>query len=577
LLELEYRGYDSCGLAVRSDEQTQTPGGLTVLKDVGKVAEVSARLGFGRLDGSVAIGHTRWATHGGVTKLNSHPHTDCFGGVAVVHNGIIENYGQLRAGLSTRGHKFASQTDSEIIPHLIEELLASGLDLKEAVAQTANKLEGRFAFLAVCNKTAAIAGAKVGSPLVLGFGQGLFMVASDPTALSQRCTQIAFIEDGQLIYVTPEGAQVSEFATGDRVALKPIELDARATGATGKDGYPHYLLKEIMEQKHTIRQAASHTDEEIMAFANLLRGAYGTYFVGCGSAGKIALESTYLFSEIARMHVNYAIGSEFPLYKDFVTPKSLLVAISQSGETADTLESIETIRKAGGRVASIVNVAGSTIARKSDLCLTVNAGPEKAVCSTKALTGQLAIVTLLAYACAGRLSEGRELIARTSKQVEQELTPQFCANVEGLAKIVTNFQSVYVIGRGLNYPAALESAIKLQEVAYIHAEGFAAGELKHGPLALIQKGTPVIALVSNDRAGRETLSNAMEVKARGGFVIGISPFNDEAFDFWLQVPDAGIASPIVNLIPIHLLAYYIGVARLQGATKSTWCATWLNQ
>jgi glucosamine--fructose-6-phosphate aminotransferase (isomerizing) len=293
----------------------------------------------------------------------------------------------------------------------------------------------------------------------------------------------------------------------------------------------------------------------------MINNSCGTFLVGCGTAGKVCLAGTYMFSKIAKKHVNFTVASEFPNYHDFINEKTLVIAVSQSGETADTLEAIESARQKGAKVVSIVNVFGSTMTRLSDLNIMLNCGPEKAVASTKAATSQLAVLALLAYACAGRLEDGRKLLQKTSHDVSKMFGKEYLAMIKRLAKKIMRHESMYIIGRDLNYAMALESAIKLQEVSYVHAEGFAGGELKHGPIALISKGTPCIALVANDETKNDILNNAMEVKSRGGCIIGIAPQNNEIFDFHIPVPEAGIASPIANIIPVQLLAYYLSVLR----------------
>jgi len=330
---------------------------------------------------------------------------------------------------------------------------------------------------------------------------------------------------------------------------------------------PKVLKKEIMEQKETLIRAVNQDPKKIEEVAKLIKKAFGTYFVGCGTAGKVCLVGEYLFASIAKKHINFSFGSEFGNYKDFLTKKSLMVVVSQSGETADTLEAIETAKGKGVKVVAIVNVENSTMARMADIVIPIKAGPEKAVASTKATTSQLAILTLLAYACDGGIPEGKQVLINTASQINEMLNPRYEEHIHALAEKIKNVESMYIIGRGANYPMALEAAIKLQEVSYIHAEGFAAGELKHGPIALISQGTPVIALVANDQNKKEILSNATEVKARGGYIIGVGPEKEEIFDYWIRVPDIKETSPIVNIIPIQILAYQLAVLRQNDPDK----------
>ena len=316
-----------------------------------------------------------------------------------------------------------------------------------------------------------------------------------------------------------------------------------------------------MEQKDSLQKTIDQDPEIINQAANAIKEAFGTYIIGCGTTGKVAMVGQYLFADICNKHINATFGSEFTNYKNFIREKSLLIAISQSGETADTMEAIETAKSKGAKVISVVNVESSTMARISDIVIPIKVGPEKAVVSTKATTAQIALLTLLAYACDGGVEKGKKLLIDTASQINDMLNPRYEAHLFELAKKLQEVESLYLIGRGKNYPMALEGAIKIQEVAYIHAEGFAGGELKHGPIALITKGTPVIALVANDETKNEILANTVEVKTRGAYTIGISPENNEAFDFWIRVPDVSHASPIVNIIPIQILAYQLAVLR----------------
>ncbi|MDP3742558.1 MAG: glutamine--fructose-6-phosphate transaminase (isomerizing) [Candidatus Micrarchaeota archaeon] len=550
---LEYRGYDSSGVAVISE------GTLEIRKNTGKLEEVEKKEKFSELNGNISIGHNRWCTHGAVTKENSHPHTDCTESIAVVHNGIIENYLELKEKLIANGHSFKTQTDTEIVPHLIEEKINAGKNFETAVKETCNKLEGRFAIVVVKKDEKQMIGARRGSPLVMGIGDGKYFLASDVPAFLSSTRKVIFLEDNEMAVIGSE-AKILNFKTNVAVQRQVQEISWTAEEAE-KGEYPHYLIKEIMEQGVSLHRAVNQDETRIKEVAQMINAAFGTYIVGCGTAGKVGLAGTYIFSKVAKKHINFAIGSEFPQYHDFLTPKSLTIAISQSGETADTLEAMEATKETGGKLASIVNVMGSTMQRMSDGYIMVNAGPEKAVASTKATTGQLAILYLLAFASAGKLPEGKQLLDKTCGAISGMLNKELTEKVKTLANKLKSHENIYIIGRGLNYPIALEAAIKLQEVSYIHAEGFAGGELKHGPLALITKDTPCIVLVGNDETRKDVLSNAREIKARGGYIIGISPENSEVFDEWIQVPDVGICSPIVNIIPIQLLAYFIGVEK----------------
>jgi glucosamine--fructose-6-phosphate aminotransferase (isomerizing) len=547
LRRLEYRGYDSYGFASIHN------GRILLNKDVGKISEAY----LGKLPGSIAVGHTRWATHGGVTKKNAHPHTDCSGRVAVVHNGIIENCQELRRELEGRGHVFKSDTDTELIPHLIEENISLGL--KEAVMKAIQRLRGRYAIAVIGADDEMLVGARRGSPLIVGKGKSETFIASDIPAFLRHTKNVMYLDDNEMV-VADGKARFFSIERGKEVRKRLITIDWDAREAE-KGEYPHFMLKEIMEQKDTIMRAINQNEEAIIKTANEIGKAYGTFFTGCGTAGKVCLAGEYIFSRVANKHVNFIVSSEFPNYQHFLTDKTLLVTISQSGETADVMEAVETAKRMGVKVISLVNVMGSSLQRNSDYSFMINAGPEKAVASTKATTSQLALVTLLAYAVDGRLGEGKRLLMETASKVNDMLNPRYEARISGLARKLKKSRNIYIIGRSLNYPMAMESAIKIMEVSYIHAQGFAGGELKHGPIALIEEGEPCIVLVANDENRDDIISNAMEIKARGGYIIGVSPENNEAFDYWLKVPDVGNASPIVNIIPVQILAYHLAVLR----------------
>ncbi len=547
LRRLEYRGYDSYGFATIDSDR------LYLERGVGKISDASPST----LPGRVGLGHSRWATHGAVSERNAHPHTDCSGSIAVVHNGIIENFQELRQELQARGHAFKSDTDTEIIPHLIEENLSLGFD--RAVIEATKRLKGRYAIAALRAGEDVIVGVRRGSPLIVGKSCGKTFIASDIPAFLNHTKDVMYLDDNEMVVADGETRFFSTI-TGEPVFKRVVTIDWDA-GQAEKGDFPHFMIKEIMEQKDTIIRAINQDEETIRGMADEIKNAYGTFFTGCGTAGKVCLAGEYIFSKVANKHVNFIVSSEFPNYHHFLTDRTLLISISQSGETADVMEAVEAAKAKGVRVLSLVNVMGSSLQRSSDHCFMINAGPEKAVASTKATTSQLALITLLAYAVAGRLEEGKRLLIEAASEVNDMLNPRYEARIAQLARKIKDASNIYLIGRSLNYPMALEGAIKLMEVSYIHAQGFAGGELKHGPIALIEKGSPCIVLVANDESRDDIISNAMEIKARGGYIIGISPEKNDVFDFWLRVPDAGNASPIVNIIPIQILAYHLSVIR----------------
>lgn len=547
LKRLEYRGYDSYGFA------TLDKGKITVEKDIGKITQASTK----ELPGLIGIGHSRWATHGKVSKENAHPHSDCKGKIAVVHNGIVENYPELKDRLVKNGHVFKSETDTEVITHLIEENL--NLGFVDAVKQAVSGIKGRYAIVAMNSDSDKIIGVRRGSPLILGVKDEETFIASDVPAFLNYTRNVVYLDDNEMVVIGDKNI-FHDLKTGKEVEKRVVEIDWIAKQAE-KGDYEHFLLKEIMEQKESIRRAINQDDKDIMKIADMINNAFGTFFIGCGTAGKVCLTGEYIFSKVAKKHINFIPASEFPNYHHFLTDKTLIISVSQSGETADVLESLEVAKKKGTKIVSILNVTGSSIDRLSDHTFLINAGPEKAIASTKATTSQMAVITLLAYACAGKLDGGKRLLIDTASKVNDMLNPRYEDRIRKLAERLKDSPNIYIIGRGLNYPIALESAIKIMELSNIHAQGFAGGEMKHYSLSLVEKGSPCIVLVSNDETKDDTISNAMEIKARGGYVIGVSPENNNVFDYWLKVPDAGNASSIVNLIPIQILSYHLALLR----------------
>lgn len=554
LKKLEYRGYDSWGIAAKHAD-----GKVDIEKHVGKISEVINLDGKMTKPSKLAIGHSRWATHGGVTQFNAHPHTSENGEVILVHNGIFENYMEVKQSLVEKGHQFRSETDSEVFAHLIEGEMEEGLEV--AFRRASKKVEGRYAVLAMCESENKLIAARRGSPLIVGKAEdGAYFVASDVPAFLEYTKDVMYLDDNQMVVIDESGARFYDLDTGESIEKRTISIDWKTEEAE-KGDYPHFMIKEIMEQKETLTRAINTDVEKLKAVAEAIKHAHGTYIIGCGTAGKVAMTAEYLFSNIANRHINVKFGSEFQMARNFLTDRSLVIAISQSGETADTLEALEIAKEKGATIIAIVNVETSTMARIADIVIPLKAGPEKAVASTKATTSQLTILTLLAYATAGKLDEGKQMMINAAGTLNDMLNPRYEEHIESVAEQIKAVSDIMIIGRDVNFPMALESAIKIQELSYIHAEGFAGGELKHGPIALISEGTPCIALVANDEFKKDILSNAMEVKSRGALIIGVGPENTEIFDLWLKVPDVGMASPIFNIIPIQILAYKLAVAR----------------
>lgn len=550
LKTLEYRGYDSWGIAVVKSK-------IIIKKRAGKIGNATVS---DLPDSNFALGHTRWATHGGVTDTNAHPHFDCTNNLAIVHNGIVENYEEIKEELIGKNHHFISETDSEVIVHLIEEYNRIE-SFKEAVRKSFLKLKGRNAIIVMSAKENSMIVVKNGSPIVIGIGNKENFVASDASALLPYTKKVIYLEDFQVAMINEAKISITSVEDNKPVKTKIITLDWKVEEVE-KAPYPHFLLKEIMEQGQTIRSAITQNRTDIERFADLMKQSFGSYFIGCGSAAHACRAATYIFSIIAHRHINFCVGSEFVYFKDFLTPKSLLIAVSQSGETADILEAVSAAKNQKSRINSIVNVIGSTLSRISDVCLPLRVGPEKSVLSTKAFTAKLALFYLLAYTMDNKYEYGYKELLNTSDVISRLLNDNnFHQNILQIVDKIYRVNDLYIIGRGLSYPVALEAAHKIKEASYIHAEGFAGGEPKHCEIALISKGVPCIVFAPKDETNQAILSNAMEFKSRGGYIIGISPNRENVFDEWIKVPDIGVTSSIINIIPSQLMAYYLAVRR----------------
>jgi glutamine---fructose-6-phosphate transaminase (isomerizing) len=553
LRKLEYRGYDSWGVAVRRN------GALAHQKQVGKIGAATVALP----DATAGIGHTRWATHGAVTRANAHPHFDSTGRLALIHNGIVDNFVALRDGLAARGHAFRSETDSEVIVHLIEEELARpahGGDLAEATRAAFAQLRGLNAIIVMQAGHDRLVAAKNVSPLVVGLGDGATYIASDVTALLEHTRRVVYLADGQLAVLTPDGVTVRDVATGAPLAPAVERVDWEV-GDTGLNGYPHFLAKEVAEQPRIVAALAETHPPHAAALAAAIRAARGVQLIGCGTAGYAALTGQYLLSRIAAMPVIAASGSESKYLEHFLDDRSLVIALSQSGETADLIEAVLRAKRRGARVAALVNMPGSTLTRLADLAIPLQAGPEQCVLSTKAYAAKVATLLLTAHALAGTPEVGRALLRRAAAAMTDFLDGDGARRVTAVARLIRAKEHLYVVGRGLSYPTALEAALKVKEVSYLHAEGFAAGELKHGVIALIEQGTPCLVFAPDDETRDDALAGAMELRARGAFVIGVAATPSEAFDYHLPVASAGDAQPLVDVLPAQLLGYQLALLR----------------
>jgi glutamine---fructose-6-phosphate transaminase (isomerizing) len=558
LKKLEYRGYDSWGIAARHNGGG--PGSIAVEKHVGKIGQASTLLA----DSQAALGHTRWATHGGVTEVNAHPHLDCGGELAVIHNGIIENYEELRSDLRQRGHRFVSETDTEVVAHLLEEELADkprdADHLIQALIVVFRRLDGLSAISVLEPSAQCIAVAKNGSPLVLGHGPDGNFLASDSAALLEHTRRLTFLDDGQAALITPDDVRVYDIASGLAQAQTRIWDIAWVEEQTDLSGFPNFMSKEIHEQPSVIRRLVERAPEAAQ-LAEIVKRGRTVHLVGCGTAAHAAKTGEYLFSRIARLQVSSVAGSEFGYLEDFLDAESVVVGLSQSGETIDLLDSMKTAAARGAHLAALVNVEGSSLYRLVDTPILLGAGPERCVLATKSFTAKLAVLLMAAYAARGELSRGLGLLELAATEIEAFLGDRRLAQVRGLAERFRDVDHLYVIGRGPSYPLALEAALKIKEVSYIHAEGFAGGELKHGVIALIEPGTPCLVLAPNDETFRAVVSGAQEIKARGGHIIGISPNESEVWDDHVRVADVGEAAAIVNAVPPQVLAYNLALLR----------------
>lgn len=554
LKRVEYRGYDSAGMATLDD-------GIHVKKDMGKIPEIHGRLNFLELPGTIGIGHTRWATHGEPSQVNAHPHLDSDEIVAVVHNGVIENYLELKRYLEKRGHKFSSETDSEVIPNLIASFMKVGKNLEEAVRRATSKLNGSYAILVIsAREPGKIICVRKESPLILGVGKGEMFIASDIPAVLPWTKEVVVLEEEDMATVTEKGALIKNFRTGRIVRRKISEITWTVEMAE-KQGYPHFTLKEIFQQPEAVRETMRAGREEMDALIKMMSRASQVYFAACGTSYHAALVGKYALKKLAGLPVEAVISSEFP-ESCHVNEKTLVFAITQSGETADTIRAARVAKAGGAKLACLTNVVGSSITRESDLSCYTFAGPEISVVATKTFAAQVAYLLLLSARAAEEKKIEKEL-SRTPGLI-REVLREVMPTTKKLARKWWQKNDIYLIGRGIGYPIILEGALKLKEITYTHSEGMPAGELKHGTLALVENGTPVIAVVQPGETVPKMIGNIEEIKARGAEVVAISsmeeikqhahraivlPFIDE------------LLSPLLYILPLQLLAYHICVRR----------------
>lgn len=589
LARLEYRGYDSAGIASIAENR------LCVAKKAGEMSEGlvmellrQQHFGIFPKKAPIAILHTRWATHGEANDVNAHPHTDCSGRIAVVHNGIIENYRELKKELVENGHVFRSETDTEVITHLIEEEAKKEKMFIEAIRTALKKLRGTYGLLVLnADDPESLFAAKLGSPLLIGVGTGEYIVASDPSAILSRTREMFSLDDGELCHITAGGHRISRL-DGNHVPKKAIETIEWSLEEAEKGGYPHFMLKEIMEQSRTIEDALRGRIDVKTGTARLggissveavLRKVRSFQLVSCGTSFHAGMVGEYLFEDIANIPARAICASEFRYRNPVLNEHSAIIAISQSGETADTIAAIEEAKRKGALALGIVNVVGSTIARKTDAGVYTHAGPEISVASTKAFTSQLTVLSLLALSLGRQgsmsFSSGKEFaehLARIPEQVKRIL-----AQADAIQEVARRYAACgnfFYLGRRYSMPVAFEGALKIKEIAYVHAEAYPAGEMKHGPLALIQEGFPCVFIAPKDSVYEKTVSNMQEVKARKGRILAVTTEgNTELLDTGLAdecffVPKTlESLSPLLTVVPLQLLAYFVAVLRGESVDK----------
>lgn len=551
LKRVEYRGYDSAGIS------TIHNGRLYVRKGAGRIKDIESRKNLSGLSGIVGIAHTRWATHGGVTDRNAHPHTACNDTLAVIHNGIIENYLPLKKRLVSKGHRFRSETDTEVIAHLIEEEYAKTEDPLRATMGATKKLVGQYAIAVLFrDRPDVLVGARKDAPLIVGVGDGKMFIASDVLAFIEHTDRTVFLDNQETVEITHDGLKIVG-RSGQEVKRRPTQVAWELTDVAKMD-YAHYTLKEINEQPRTVVGASVQEKGRVAEFASALERANSIFITGSGTSYHAGLLMKSRLNREAGIRCDAVVSGELKQHAAFLNRDSVVVALSQSGETADVLEAAKEARRRGARILSIVNAAGSTLARESDLALLLNCGPEVGVAATKSFTAQVVVANMVVDAVLGKKRTNG--IERLSEAVAETLKTE--KKVKEIVGKYGDRSDFYFVARGYQSPIALEGALKLKELSYVHAEGMPASELKHGTLALIEKGTPVIIINPSGDGHADSLSNAEELKARGADLIGVSDIEDRVYKSFLRVPKVDAKfMPIVEVVPLQLLAYHLAVAK----------------
>lgn len=571
LKRMEYRGYDSAGIAVLNDD------GLTILKRAGKIASLEMTLNGKDLNGNIGIGHTRWATHGMPTDINAHPHVDGLGRIALIHNGIIENYSKIRKELEKRGHEFQSETDTETLVHLIGELYDG--DLEKAVKEALRHIHGTYGLAIIAeNEPDKIVAARMGSPIIIGIGDDENFVASDMAAFVSHTRDVTYLDDGEIAVITKE--YVEHKTLGDRVVNKKIERILYDIEQIEKGGYPHFMLKEIHEQVKTVEDAFRGRllpEDGTVKFGGLNSHLDQIYnmkrliIVACGTSWHAGGVGEYIIEEMAGIPVEVEYASEFRYRNPVLEDGTVVLAISQSGETIDTLAAVKEAKRKGALVLGLCNVVGSTIARETNAGIYLHAGLEIGVASTKAFTSQITVLAMLALLLGRKKrisSEKGQVFIKELKAIPNKIQTILDQEerIKKLAPLFNKYPNALYLGRGVNFPVALEGALKLKEISYVHAEGYPAAEMKHGPIALIEPGMPAVFIAIQDGTYEKICSNIEEIKARKGCVIAIANEGDtdiiKIVDHVISIPKTHfMLTPLLTVIPLQLLAYYVAVLK----------------
>ena len=542
LQKMEYRGYDSVGIATESENK------IVVKKGVGRVVEVSNAVQLDKLPGNIGIGHTRWATHGKVTEKNAHPHSSNSGKIAIVHNGIVENFEELKSDLQNKGYEFQSETDTEVIANLIQLNLDETSDVKQSIIKTVNQIKGHYSFVVIFDD-GTLAAARFHEPLIVGVGKNGNYLSSDVLGFIENTDDAIYVDNEDFVIVNDSGIHIFDF---DGTPVKyQITKVSKEFADVYKGDYAHFTIKEISEQPDTILRAVDNN--QIQQLVDNIKQAKNLYITGSGTSYNAAEIAKYLMSKFAKIKINTLISSELPFSPNEIEPDSTLITISQSGESADVLEAVKIAKESNAKILSIVNLLNSSLSQQSSLAIGLNCGPEIGVAATKSFTSQLAIL----YKITDQLCNG--CVNPDWKKVSDAISHVLSNNlkIKELAKNLKEITDIYVLGRGIHLPIAREAALKLKELSYIHAEGIPGGELKHGPLALMDSNVYVIIINPSDSTYNDTLNSANEIKARGAKIIGISDKKNDVYDHWIEIPSVDEALyPIVEIVPIQLLAYY---------------------